>query len=496
MPRRNHQVDALPIADCKLHIDKRPTKIGNLQFAICILQFAIFLILPPTGWSLAAEPMRAGTAVVDITPPIPFRMSGYFMERLSTATKDPLHAKAVVFRQGGESAALVFCDMVGISLEVSAAARQAASEATGIPLDHIAIAATHSHTGPLFFGALHDFFHQRAVERTGADPLDTSKYRRDLTDNIVAAIGQANSSLRPVEINCGYAEEGRISFNRRFHMKDGSVRFNPGELNPDIVRPAGPVDPQVGIILLNESTSKSPAAAIVSFAMHLDTVSGTEYSADYPKYLEDRLREEFGSEFDLLFATGTCGDINHVDVTTKSRRTASELGGMLAETVLRAIEQPDALATAEPALAVRSVNVDAPLQEYSEGEIAKARENLKLVGTRELGFLGQVEAYKIVDLQRREGDTVPLEVQAFRLNRETAIVTLPAEIFVELGLAIKAASPFKTTLVVELANDSLGYIPTKRAFAEGSYETVNSRVQPGSGEQLVEAAIGLLKELE
>ena len=91
---------------------------------------------------------------------------------------------------------------------------------------------------------------------------------------------------------------------------------------------------------------------------------------------------------------------------------------------------------------------------------------------------------------------MPLEVQAFRLNQETAIVTLPAEMFVELGLAIKAASPFKTTLVIELANDSLGYIPTKKAFAEGSYEIVNSRVEPGTGEKLVEAAIGLLKELK
>jgi hypothetical protein len=107
-----------------------------------------------------------------------------------------------------------------------------------------------------------------------------------------------------------------------------------------------------------------------------------------------------------------------------------------------------------------------------------------------------VEATKIVDLDRWPGGRAALEVQVFRLDRDTAIVTLPAEIFVELGLAIKAASPFKTTLVVELTNEGLSYIPTKKAFAEGSYEIVNSRVQPGSGERLVEAAIELLKELQ
>jgi hypothetical protein len=466
------------------------------RFAIFILQFAFAFALSSANRAVSAEPLLAGTAVVEITPPVPFRMSGYFMERLSTGTKDPLHAKAIVFEQGEQTAALVFCDMVGISSEVSSAARLQAGAATGIRPDHIAVAATHSHTGPLYFGALHDWFHERAVERNGADPLDTSKYRAALVDKIVQAVVEAKSSLRRVEIKCGNADEGRISFNRRFHMRDGSVRFNPGELNPDIVRPAGPIDPQVGIVVLNALDAASPAAAIVSFAMHLDTVSGTEYSADYPKYIEDRLRENFGAEFTLLFGAGTCGDINHIDVTTKDRRTAAELGGMLAETIEREIQGTESLTGAEPALAVRSTKINVPLQHYSDAEIAKARQNLKLVGTRDLGFLGQVEAYKIVDLQRRKGDTVPLEVQAFRLNLDTAIVTLPAEIFVELGLAIKAASPFKTTLVIELANDSLGYIPTKRAFAEGSYETVNSRVQPGSGERLVDAAIDLLKELQ
>jgi hypothetical protein len=77
-----------------------------------------------------------------------------------------------------------------------------------------------------------------------------------------------------------------------------------------------------------------------------------------------------------------------------------------------------------------------------------------------------------------------------------AIVGLPGEIFVELGLPIKKASPFKTTLVVELCNDAPGYVPTRKAFDEGSYETINSRVQPGGGEMLVEAATKLLKELK
>lgn len=471
-------------------------KAGFRMSSFRLATLLIVAFLSVTRSAHADAQIRAGIAVADITPPIPFRMSGYFMERLSTGMKDPLHAKAVVFQQGDESAALVFCDLVGISLEVSSEARRRASEKTGIPAARIAVAATHSHTGPLYFGALHDHLHELSVARFGKDPYETAEYRVKLADRIVAAIVEAKASLNPVELKSGYAQEDRLSFNRRFHMKDGSVRFNPGELNPNIVRAAGPTDPQVGLVLLEAPGATVPLAGIVSFSMHLDTVSGTEYSADYPKFVEDQLRESIGPQFTLLFGTGTCGDINHIDVRTRDRRSAATIGGMLAETIERAIDTPRVLSDVLPSLAVRSIKVDVPLQTYSESEITDARKNMYLIGTRELPFLEQVEAYKITDLQRRQGETLPLEVQAFRLSRETAIVTLPAEVFVELGLAIKAASPFKTTLVVELANDSLGYIPTKKAFMEGSYEIVNSRVAPGGGERLVEAAIGLLKELE
>lgn len=140
----------------------------------------------------------------------------------------------------------------------------------------------------------------------------------------------------------------------------------------------------------------------------------------------------------------------------------------------------------------------ASLQKYRPEEVAKATANMERVGERDFPFLETVETCKIVDIERLKkfGEEVPLEVQVFRLGSETAIVTLPAEVFVELGLAIKVASPFKTTLVVELSNDDIAYLPTKQAYAEGNYEPTNSRVVPGTGEKLVDAATHLLKELQ
>ena len=294
----------------------------------------------------------------------------------------------------------------------------------------------------------------------------------------------------PVQLEAGFSYEDRISFNRRFHMNTGPVRFNPGQLNPDIVRPAGPIDPEVGIVLLKAAEGEKPIGAI---ALHLDTVGGTKYSADFPKVVQDQLRRTHGPEFISLFGAGTCGDINHVDVKTRDRYTTQEIGTMLTETVVK--KMPSLTPLAEVSLAVSNRRVCVPLQTFNSKQITQARERIELVDSDKLPFLERVEAYKILAIELRDGEILPIEVQVFRLNSDVAIVTLPGEVFVELGLAINQDSPFKTTLVIELTNDGPGYIPTKKAFSEGSYETVNSRVQPGSGEMMVEAAIQLLDKL-
>ncbi len=462
---------------------------------LTIFVWAIICVFTISATANLAGELKVGTAVVEITPRVPYRMSGYFNERLSQGIKDALQAKAIVLKQGDQTIALVFCDLVGISLDVATRAREQASAATGIPADHIAVMATHSHTGPLYFDALRDFLHERAVTHAGEDKFETIDYPAELVKNIAAAITEANSAAQPAQMESGTANEDRVSFNRRFYMRDGSVRFNPGELNPDIIRAAGPIDPQIGLVFFKRSDAAEPFAAIASFALHCDTVGGMLYSADFPKVIEDRLKESFGSSFTLLFGAGTCGNINHIDVTTKDRRKTDEIGSILAEAIHKAVETKQTTSSAAPALAVRSATVDAPLQSYSESEMVEARKNMELVGTRELPFLDQVRAYKILDLQRI-GKTSPLEVQAFRLDKDTAIVTLPGEVFVEFGLMIKASSPFMNTLVMELTNNDIAYIPTKKAFDEGSYEIVNSRVTPGSGEKMANEAIRLLQELE
>jgi len=444
---------------------------------------AILVLVAISSTEIVAGPFQAETATGDITPPVGYRMSGYFYERLAKGTKDPLLAKAIVFSQDDTIAALVVCDIVGMAPKVATESRRRIAQELGIPVSNVSIAATHSHTGPLYFGALRDHFHDATVAREGSDPHETFDYPNFLTDQIVSVVRQAKQNRQAVRFSAGYGNENRIAFNRRFLMKNGRAKTWIGINHPDVVGVAGPIDPQIGLIRFDSVADGKPLSAITSYALHLDTLGGEQYSADFPLYLQQQLSKQYGAGFVSLFGNGTCGDINHVDTVAKQRNSTEKIGRLLAESVSKAM--PTLEPESNPSLAVRSVVIHVPKQPFSAEQIAQAKKDMDHVGDRTVPFPQRVEAYKITALQDYQGDTIPLEIHAFRLSHKVAIVTLPGEVFVELGIHIKLNSPFETTLVIELANDAPGYIPTKKAFVEGGYETINSRVAPGGGEQMV-----------
>src|SRR5438309_5459992 len=130
-------------------------------------------------------------------------MCGYFYERLSTGVHDPLYAKAIYLQQAGEQAALVFCDLIGVPQSVTERTRIIAGGKTGIPATNILVAATHSHTGPLYFDALRTFLHERAVEKIGSDPQETIDYPAALAEKLAGAIVQAKAVGKPVRLAAG-----------------------------------------------------------------------------------------------------------------------------------------------------------------------------------------------------------------------------------------------------------------------------------------------------
>ena len=309
-----------------------------------------------------------------------------------------------------------------------------------------------------------------------------------LVERIVQAIVTAQGSLQPAQLQAGVARQEGLSFNRRFWMKDGKVVFNPGQLNPNIVRPAGPIDPEVGILLARSPNAKQPFTGLTVFAVHSDTVGGTLFGADYPYFLEQTLREGFGTNYLSVFGMGTCGDLNHINVNEKPDQPpkyaiAERIGSTLGKVVLSKSKELPVIR--KPALAARSTIIQVPFHQATPAEVTEAQDVMEKFFDESVPFLAKVAAVRTLDLASK-GALHPMEVQVLRLDADTAIVCLPCEIFVEIGLAIKRASPFKRTLVIEICNDRPSYVPTQKAFGEGSYEVTNARVKPGAAELLTD----------
>lgn len=448
--------------------------------------------------------LKGGVAEVDITPPV-----GYPHYRgFATGVKDPLYVKALVLQQGEVKWALAVCDLLWIERDLSAEVRLQVREKTGIPFENILLSATHTHTGPAYHPNIYELNeHRREGGAAAAEAIARENYPEVLRDRIVEALVTAHDAAVPVTLGTATARISDLSFNRRFFLADGKVRTNPGVGNRSIVKPAGPIDPELHMVTVDRVADGAILGVVSNFAVHSDTRGGSEFSADYSGELARRLEEKLGEGIVSLYLQGTSGDLNHVNVRKDSKRLdTATIGGRLASELLQLKGREESVAS--PRLGASCEVVSAPLQSYNEAELiwAKNREAEPKYG--ESGLFQLRRPMKIRSLERiRRTEAIPptveaqpwilpLEVQVFRVSDEIAVVGLPGEVFVELGLAIKAASPFPTTLVVELTHVHIAYLPTRAAFAQGGYETLNSRLAPGGGELLVESAIRQLQALK
>jgi hypothetical protein len=455
---------------------RRSLLFGAFAFSIC---------------GVSAAEYRVGAAQVKITPEVGTPLAGYYSERAMDGIHDDLYAKSLVIHSGGVTIAIVACDLLHIPVEIIRDARTAITAATGIPAANVLISATHTHTGPDLRGGL--------VQTAQPSPgrILAQQYIKRLPGLLAQSVQDAQRKLQPARLQFGAGHEETISFNRRFFMLDGTVGWNPGKRNPKIVRPAGPIDSEVPVIFA-ESLQGAPIATLVNFALHLDTVGGTSASADYPLTLSSILQGVKGSDMTTLFTLGTAGNINHIDVSharpQKGDKEAARIGTVLAAEVLKTYTRMTEVPAAEIRVASRAVPL--PLVKFNDADLAWARSIESEFGKPgQAPFYDLVRAFKILELAKRNGQPIDAEVQVFTMGGTLAFVGLPGEIFVELGTIIKQASPFAQTAVISLANGAIGYVPDRKAYAQGAYEVISARPEEGSGELLVKAAVELLNDL-
>ncbi|MCZ6634041.1 MAG: neutral/alkaline non-lysosomal ceramidase N-terminal domain-containing protein [bacterium] len=420
--------------------------------------------------------ISAGATCLDITPPLGTMIPGLFHDRFAERVHDPLHVRSFVMDQGGEGVAIVVCDLIGVKRDYLDRAKDRITEAIGFGAERILISCTHTHTGAA----------------TGDDA-----YTEFLIDRIVDAVRLAWEDRKPVEVSFGQASEDRVVFNRRYRMTDGSVRTNPGVGNPDVVEPVGPVDPEIGVLCLQEADGQ-PVGLLANYALHYVGAPDAQrsISADYFGAFSSVIQRMRDDRFVAALANGACGDINNVDVQGGKRpqndcfQHSERVAGLIAAGAMWAWNEMDF---------ADDVPIDAAIQEISlerkpkpsEADLERVRE---MEGKEKATMAERAFVRRITKRMADVPDQVQTWVQALRIG-DLGIAAVPGELMVELGLDLKARSPFAQTMVIELANDSVGYLPTRKSYDEGGYEPEASLFAPGCGEQITDAAVNLLTEL-
>ena len=435
--------------------------------------------------------MLAGFAQIEFTPPLGTLMPGNFQGYEAKTSNGGLFANAAAVTAEEVSVILLSLDMLELREPGVTKVRTRISEKTGVPADHILVAATHTHTGPavdlpIFYCppdlAVAAYTHERAIE---------------------AGIAAWNAR-EECTLGSARMEEKRYGFNRDILMQDGSVKTNAGYGREGAVGTAGGVDHAFHLMRFDGADGK-PRAFFVNYANHPDCHGSHDnmFCADFPGYMRRAVQAECGADVKVLFFNGTAGDINFHDFIHRTNTFLTESDTILPETIGRGLAE-DVLAL-HPTLTadVADPYVASVSSVYTAERRAKTPEHVAwakaILADREKSSISdQAYAEEYMESDEELEDTIPLEVQTIRLW-PWAIVGIPAEVFTATGEWIREGSPYENTLVFELANGCIGYIPTKIAIRGGAYEArvskYNSCCHEDTAEKIAAHAVAQLKQM-
>lgn len=423
-----------------------------------------------------AGALRVGAAAVDVSPkqfPISLR-SGKAMD--PSAIHDPLHARAIVLNDGTTVVAIVVLDALGAPPEMLNEAKQIASKKTGIPVERILISSTHTHSAP-------------PSNRTEGSPGDVA-YREVLIQGLARAITEAFEKQQIASLGMASHDLPEEVFNRRWFLKPGKmpanpfgrmdiVKMNPGTSAAVLDRPAGPVDPEL-MVLSIQNQKRKPLAMLANYALHYvggipKRHASADYFGEFARLMPSRLRA--GENFVAMMSNGASGDINNIPflVNRPPREPFEQVRIVASKAADAAYFAHKKIETYEGDLSIDMVErkVELTYRRPSAEDVAAARKVLALKDKNDIARLPKkADSYarKVVQAHEREEETLAVTIQAIRIG-DYAIVGIPFETLVEIGLEIKDRSPFPRTMVIGLANGRHGYLPTPEQHRLGGYET-------------------------
>jgi len=431
--------------------------------------------------------VKTGYCKVNITPPLGCCIAGYLEERIADGVADPLYVRAVAFEQDGLAVFLCF-DLLGVPQDLATGLRTCIAGQLGCTPEQIFISATHTHTAPNCSSA--------------SLPLEES-FIASLKHYAVAAAQSAVADLKEAELFFARSELQGIAFVRRFRMKDGSVRTNPGRHNPDILEPMS--EPDENIQLLKIVRPDGRDIVLVNFQVHPDVRTGCQLSADYPGAVCSTLEGALPGT-DCIYFNGPCGNLNHIDVNCPEwdknggPEHVAHMGRTIAGKILSMYTKARPVA-AGPVRTVQKM-VDVPIRRADPAVLAHAEDYIRWHEAGEshrIPYKGMEYTTAIFEARRHlalrsmpESKAMPVCAAAFG---DVAFATVPGEGFCEIGQTIRGGSPFAAQFVLNTTNAYEGYFPMEDAFLVNGYESRTTMFRPGVGELLAEAGLDAVRTL-
>lgn len=384
--------------------------------------------------SAASSGFRAAASKVDVTPDGPQWLLGY-QARQSTGVHDRIHHRVVALDDGKTQVYLISSEFAVFAPSFFDEFARELKQRTLIDPRQVWWTVTHTHSAPelgpagiplLFLGDRYKHDYDRA-------------YAKEVKEKLIAAIKEARAKLFPARIFIG-AGRAEANINRRERRPDGRIVLG---RNPD-----GAVDRMIGLMRI-ERLDGGLVALIANYAMHGTVLGGKNLliSGDAPGVVASYVESKLGAP--MLYINGAQGNIAPLHSVGPDFRHLDEYKKLLGDPILAANA-----ALRRPAKHIR----------LQAGETV-----IETPRKPGLGWTDDLADYLKVNDDGTASVRIP--VRWLRIDKDTAVWGAPVELFAEIAVEMRAKSPFRHTFYFGLTNGCLGYLPTKRAFAEGGYET-------------------------
>lgn len=430
--------------------------------------------------------MKCGFYEKEITPPLGESVPGYFCARPAMDVWDKLYAKAAVFEGDNGTVAVLILDAVQVKAAFCEKVAQRVTEYTGIPGDHLVIAATHTHYG-VPFG---DSFPDDCEFINEPDRAYVAVLERLAADTVILAWKR----MEECTLSYGIGWEDQVAFCRDYLMKDGKVRTNPSARRvPDVQRPYSDIDPETPVLTARNARGKL-LGLLFTHTCHQDTVGNYVYSGDYSSEVSRQVKAAYGQDTVSIYMAGCCGDINHCDPLGGTRRDYIQIGQAVAVAVKTAVEEKSAPITAEKVAAQRRW-VPIGRRKATAQELEECR---RALSGQEAAF-SRDWALSILGYEANNWpDEVLQPVQILRIG-EVWFFALPGEVYHTYGKQARAAVAGEKWLITELNGTESSYMPTPELYGTDVYPvklTDGSFLEPLAGEKLVAAVHDLVQEMK